>query len=548
MTRVGTRRRLWLLAGGVAILSLIVLLGREAESRGASAPANTLRVAFSSFPDYMDPQLSYTLEGWTAMYETYVPLLTYQRANGRAGSEIVPGLARDLPEVSNGGRTYTLFLRRGLRYSDGSPVRASDFEYAVKRMLKMYSGGFPFYMVIVGAPEYLRNGGADISGIVTDNHSGRIVIHLSRPRSTFTQLLAVPFAAPVPADTPMRDQSFSPPPATGPYVFGTIDLNGWTYERNPSWAAANGALMPHLPAGYVDGIDVRVIRSSEAATKDVVDGDLDWMQGEPRVARLAELRRRYLGTQLRFQPTLSTYYFWMNTTKAPFNDRRVREAANYAVNRSVLARIYEGMLTPSQQILPPGMPGYSRFELFPYDLAKARRLVAKADPADRRVTVWTDTESPHAVAAAYYAGQLWKIGLRPRLKVVSADNYFTVIGNRLTPNLDTGWSDWFADYAHPDDFFRPMLLGSGILPVNNGNFARITAPALDAKIERLSPRPLGPGSERAYAALDRAYMKLAPWVPYGNRTLSLFVSKRVDLDGVAFNSLFGADLASFRFD
>src|SRR5689334_25029531 len=100
MARVGTRGRLWLLIGGAAVLCLVVVLGRGAESCGATAPPNTLRVAFGSFPDYMDPQLSYTHEGWTAMYETYVPLLTYQRANGRAGSEVVPGLATGLPEVS----------------------------------------------------------------------------------------------------------------------------------------------------------------------------------------------------------------------------------------------------------------------------------------------------------------------------------------------------------------------------------------------------------------------------------------------------------------
>ena len=145
------------------------------------------------------------------------------------------------------------------------------------------------------------------------------------------------------------------------------------------------------------------------------------MQYEPSVNRMAELRRKYLGTQLRFESTLSTYYFWMNTKRAPFNDRRVREVANYAVDRSVLERIYSGRVAPTQQILPPGMPGFRRFGLYPYDMAKARRLVAEADPDDRRITVWTDTESPHAAAADYYRSQLEKIGLRPRLKVVNAD-------------------------------------------------------------------------------------------------------------------------------
>ncbi len=75
----------------------------------------TLLGTYASFPDYLDPQLSYTAEGWTAMYDTYIPLLTYRHASGAAGSEVIPGLAKSLPKITNGGKTYTLFLRKGLK-------------------------------------------------------------------------------------------------------------------------------------------------------------------------------------------------------------------------------------------------------------------------------------------------------------------------------------------------------------------------------------------------------------------------------------------------
>ena len=515
---------------------------------GPGAPRSVLKGAFGSFPDYMDPQLAYTTEGWTAMYETYVPLLTYPRAGGEAGSEVIPGLARDLPEISDGGRTYTLFLRQGLKYSDGTPVRASDFEHAIKRLFQLRSGGFPFYTVIVGAGRYLRTKQGGISGIVADNKTGRITIRLLRPTSTFNNLLALLFAAPVPASTPTRDQSFDPPPATGPYAFEEVSSEGWSYTRNPVWESDNGRLMPQLPDGHVARIEIQVIRNAATQLRRVLRGGLDWMQGSPPAGRYSELRRKYRGSQFRAEPTLSTYYFWMNTTKPPFDDLRVRRAANHAVDRKVLRRIYGGQLAPSQQILPRGMPGYRRFAPFPYDLAKARRLVAAADPADRKVTVWTDTEPPHAKAAAYYRRQLQRIGLRARLKVLGAAGYFSVIGNTSTPNLDTGWANWFQDYPHPDDFFRPLLLGSSILPFFNGNFAQIDVPALNAKIEKLSEGQLGRAGKRRYAALDRSYTKLAPWVSYGNYTLATIVSKAVDLDEVVWNPTFGAALTSFRFE
>jgi peptide/nickel transport system substrate-binding protein len=531
----------------VAWLQVASPVGAGAEGQERRGPRSVLKGAFSSVPDYMDPQLSYTTEGWAAMYETYIPLLTFRRAGGEAGAEVVPGLARALPRVTDGGRTYTLFLRRGLRYSDGERVRASDFEYAIKRLLRLGSGGSPFYKVIVGTRRYQRARRGGISGITADNRTGKIVIHLLRPTGTFTDLLALLFAAPVPSDTPMRDQSFSPPPATGPYAITDLGYRRWSYERNPVWKSGNGRLMPQLPDGHVERIEIRVIRDATAQVRQVLGGRFDWMQGLPSADLYAELQRKYEGTQFRGAPTLSTNYFWMNTTKPPFDDVRVRRAANYAVDRSVLGGIEGGALAPTQQILPPGMPGYRKLELYPYDLERARRLVAAADPADRKVTVWTDTEAQHAEAAAYYQGQLQQIGLRARLKVVDSLSYFIRIGNRSTPDLDTGWGNWIQDYPHPDDFFRPLLLGSSILPFYNSNFAQIDVPSLDAKIRKLGRGQLGPAQEHSYAALDRSFTELAPWVSYGNLNLAMVVSKAVDLDRVVWNPTFGVALTSLRF-
>jgi peptide/nickel transport system substrate-binding protein len=546
MRRAGIFRLL--LGAAIAVASLVGVWAGTTASKAARPEPTVLRATFTSFPDYLDPQLSYTYEGWTAMYDTYIPLLTFRHAGGRAGAEVVPGLAAGMPEISDGGRTYTLFLRQGLKYSDGTPVKASDFEYSIERALKMFSPGESFYLGIVGAGRVAEGGRGGIRGIVANDLSGEIVIHLAAPDGAFTDALALPFAAPVPQSTPISDQSASPPPATGPYaITSSRPGRGWSYIRNPVWLSDNGRLIPELPGGQMDRIEVRVVHSAEKQVKAVLAGKVDWMQGQPPATRLPEIRRKYSGAQFRVEPTLSTDYFWMNTTKAPFNDLRVRTAANLAVDRSVLRRIYGGQLIPSQQVLPPGLPGHRKLELFPFDMARARRLVAVADPADRIVTVWAPRESPTGQAASYYRRQLEKIGFNARLKLVNPDNYFVTIGSLSAPDLDTGWSDWFADYPHPGNFFRSTLHGSSIHPVFNENFAQIDVPTLDARIDRLGKRPLGPALEREYAALDSSYMKLAPWVSYGNRTLTTLVSRTVDLNGVVWNPIIGADLTSFRF-
>jgi peptide/nickel transport system substrate-binding protein len=533
----------------VAALGL-VSCGDSDESSGSSGgkEGGTLVGTYASFPDYLDPALSYTVEGWTAMYDTYIPLLTYKHAEDKEGSEVIPGLAEDLPEISNGGKTYTLFLRKGLKYSDGSPIKASDFPFAVERMFKLNSGGSPFYMSIVGAEKFAETKRGSIPGIETNDKTGEIKINLVEPRGTFNNELAMMFVAPLPQDTPVEDLSANPPAASGQYMITKSEPGrGWEYARNPQWEKVNGEAMPDLPDGHVDKIKIEIVRNSSTQVNGVEQGKYDWMQTPPPADRYADVKAKFEGTQFRVESTVSTYYFWMNAERAPFDDLKVRQAVNYAVDPAALERIYAGQLAATQQILPPGMPGYKKFELYPHDLDKAKQMIEEANPSDRDVTIWTDNESPNDEAGEYYEDVLKKLGFNTTLKTVNADNFFTVVGNSSTPDLDTGWFNWFEDYPHPNDYFQPLLASESILPTNNANFSRLVDPKLDAEIAKLGREQLGPEQEAAYAELDRKFMEQAPWAPYGTRTLSVFVSDEIDLDKVIWNPTFAEDLTSFQF-
>jgi len=522
--------------------------GSSSSEGGGGKEGGTLKGAYTSFPDYMDPQLSYTAEGWTAMYNTYIPLLTYKHANGQEGSEVIPGLAESLPKVTNGGKTYTLKLRKGLEYSNGMPVKASDFKFAVERMFKVNSGGSPFFTDIVGAEQFSKTKSGGIGGIKTNDQTGEIVINLVKPRGTFNNELALMFTAPVPPNTPDEDQSTNPPPATGPYEIVKSDPGrGWTYERNPAWKKSNEKAMPELPGGHLDKIEIEVLRNQSTQVNYVEQGKLNWIFDPPPTDRYQEVKEKYEGTQFQPEPTISTYYFWMNTKKAPFNDVKVRQAVNYAVDSRALERIYTGQIAGTQQILPPGMPGYEKFDLYPHDMEKAKQLIKEANPSDTDITVWTDSESPNNDAGTYYQGVLKELGFNAELKIVNPDNYFTIIGNASTPDLDTGWTDWFEDYPHPNDFFQPLLDGESIQTTNNQNFSNSANPEFDKKIEELGETPLNPEVEKSYAELDKEYMEEAPWAPYGNRTLSTFVSSDINLESIVWNPTFEDDFSSIEF-
>ena len=94
-------------------------------------------------------------------------MLTYKHEAGDAGTEVVPGLAEGMPEISADGKTYKLKLRPNMKYSDGTPIKASDFSYAIQRLFKADSGGSVFYDIIVGAKDYAEGKADTISGITT---------------------------------------------------------------------------------------------------------------------------------------------------------------------------------------------------------------------------------------------------------------------------------------------------------------------------------------------------------------------------------------------
>ena len=535
---------------GISALSLwgAAGCGGDRETASGGGKGGEVNVSMTSFPDYVDPQLSYTVEGWEVLWNTYTPLLTYRHTKGDAGTEVVPGLAKDMPQVSDDGKVYKLTLRPNMKYSDGTPIKASDFTYAIKRLFKANSGGSVFYEGIVGATDFAEGKADTIGGIVTDDSTGDITITLENPNGTFNNLLGLMFAAPVPPSTPLdKESTNNPPPSSGPFVITKVDApNTLTMERNPEFKTIKDAGANEVPDAGVDKIVVTQNKNNSAQVTGVAQNTIDYMVDPPDADRLPEVKSQY-ADRFRFEDSINTYYFWMNNQAAPFNDVKVRQAINYAIDPEALNRVFGGRLHPSQQILPPGMPGYDEFTLYPGpDMGKAKALLAEANPADKDITVWTDDEPDRKRIGQYYQDLLKELGFNAQLKVISGDTYFQTIGNLSTPDLDTGFGDWFQDFPHPDDFFRPLLNGTNILPTNNSNFSQVKIPANDAKQDDLVQKQLTDEVEKEYAGLDKSYMEQAVWAPYGNEKFTTFVSERIDFDKAYRHLLFSQDFAAFE--
>jgi peptide/nickel transport system substrate-binding protein len=501
-----------------------------------------LQLATDTGIDYLDPGLSYTPEGWSVLWNVYLPLLGYRHVNGPGGATIVPYLARELPKVSADGKTYTLVLRTGLKYSNGAPVRASDFKATIERDYRLDSPGVAFFSNIVGAVEYSRTKKGAIAGIASDDATGQITIHLLAPQADFENVLASDFAALVPANAPASDTSIHPLPATGPYMIKSYQPNDKIVEtRNPYFdpAAAGG----NVPAGNADSVVWDVVSDDGTALQRVIGGQDDW-DGYHSIppGQLSAVQRKY-GKQIRRYVPPNTYYFFMNTRVPPFTSLQVRRAVNYAIDRSALVKLYEGLAVPTENVLPPTYLQYKKHDFYPHDLAKAKRLVAQSSFKGMQVTVWSHQFGPDSKASAYLVGVLNSLGFKAKEKIVNSAVYWATIGNEAT-KAQIGFADWFQDYPHPLDWFDVLLNGRKITKTYNSNYANFNDPSVNAEIGALRSHVLTGAVNREWARLDATAMRQAPWAPFLNRQFTDFFSKRIDLACYVNQVVYGFDYAT----
>jgi peptide/nickel transport system substrate-binding protein len=521
---------------------------------GAAAEGGEITITQTSQPDYLDPALSYTVNGIEPLWLVYTPLLTYRHVEGQEGAELIPGLAEDLPEISSDGMTYTLTLRDGLKYSDGTDVVASDFEHTIKRVLNLESGGSAFYEIIEGATEYLEKGDpeGDISGIETNDQTGEIVITLTEADSSFSNVLAMWFAGLVPGDTPFRNLTEEPPPGVGAYtITESVPNRQFVMEKNPEFEALD---IPDIPTGNIDTITTEIVKDAAKQAQDVLDNETDRMQ-DPPPADLKPTVLEQASDRYEEHTTSSTYYFFMNTRVAPFDDPKVREAVNYGIDKPALARLFAGELAPGCTFLPPGFPGYDEeFDTTgcpygdpsqPPDLERAQQLIQESGHEGEKVTVYSNNDDPSDKVGQAYADMLNDMGFDADVKILDGGVYFQTIGNEKTAP-QTGFANWFADFPHPLNFYF-LVDGDSIQPTNNQNFGNVDDKQINDEIDRLSLETDTEAVAEDWAALDE-YLVSPPQsyiAPYGHRKLATFFSERMDFESAIFHPVYFDDYSSW---
>ena len=536
----------------VAIAALTAALALAATASGSGSGATkgnaksfaNFRIAYDTGIDFLDPALSYTVQGWSIMWNVYLPLLGYKHVNGPAGATLVPYLAQSMPIVTNGGKTYTMTLRKGLKYSDGTPIKASDFKKTIERDFLVDSPGVGFFGNIVGAAKFGSTKKGSISGITANDATGKITIKLTAPEGDFEYILATTFAAPVPPSTPAKDQSTTPAPSSGPYMIKSYTPNKQVIVvRNPNFQAS--MFGGNVPQGNPDMMTIDIIGDPGVALNRTLNGQDDYDFQQPPTDRLSEIQNKY-SNQIKVYTPANTFYFFMNTRVAPFDNVQVRQAVNFAINRNAMVRIQGGLASPTQNVLPPTYPSYKKLNLYPYNLAKAKSMIKAAGAAGKAVTVWTDDNETRRAPemGQYMTSVLNSIGLKATLKKINASVYWTTVGNQAT-KAQIGFADWFQDYPHPLDWFDVLLNGNRITQTHNNNYANFNDPAVNKEIEALKRQPeMTPSVIKRWTALEKKIMQEAPWAPYLNVQYIDTFNSSIDLSCYENHVLYQFDFAT----
>ncbi|NUP62636.1 MAG: ABC transporter substrate-binding protein [Nonomuraea sp.] len=509
------KSRVWLVPAVALTMLAAAACGSVQKNAGTSAGADpgggsprlggTMTVAYKSDPKTFDPAVCYDATCWNNMRMLYDRLYDYKGAT----SDLVAQGAADFPQVSADGKTYTIKIRPGMTFSDGSPVRAQDVAYSLSRILdpKTQSPVRGFWTGVVGAKDAKD---AKVEGIQTVSDS-ELKIELTQPNSSFKYVLAMPHASIIPEGS--GDKVATKPLGSGPFALGE-------FSPGRQIVLTKNTKYWDRPRPYVDKVVEQLGVNPDVQLLQLEKGQIDLM-GDPippaqylSVTANAELKKQVITLA---KP--STYFLTMNVKMKPFDDPKVREAVSYAIDRSFLLKLVNGQGQVANEFLPPGVVGHTEDKLVhDQDLAKAKQLLAEAGyPDGFSTTLYSWNTSPWTNLLPQIQQDLAKIGIKAEPRPLQQSAFFDLAATPGKAPMTLTF--WVADYPEGSDFFQALTSCAAAVPGGqNYSFA------CDKEADDLVNKALAAGStdeaQKLYVEATTKLLAGNPLVPlyYGSKT------------------------------
>jgi peptide/nickel transport system substrate-binding protein len=494
----------------------------------SDAKGGIIKMAHTDVWDSLDPANTYYGYSWDFVRLYGRSLTMFKPANGEAGTELVPDLAESLGKPSDGGKTWTYTLRKGVKFEDGTVITSKDVKYAVERSLdkSIFPNGPTYFNdSLVGGADYspYKAGAKGLPSIETPDDS-TIVFKLKTAFSGFDYYAMLPNTIPVPqkSDTGTKYQQHVI--SSGPYKFDQNKLGGdFNLVRNENWDPATDPNRKALPDGF------EVSQKVDASDIDarLLDGSLDLHVEGTGVTSATQgklLADPNIKANADSTPLARLWYMTMNSDVAPFDKIECRKAVMFAADKTGFQTAYGGPLAGGEiatNILPPIIPGAEKFDDYPTpnnsgDATKAKeQLTACGQPNGFETNISYRPERPKEKAAAESLQQsLGKVGIKLTLKPYPGGDYFALYaGNPAFAKknkLGLSMMGWGADW--PDGFgFLSQIVDSRVIREAGNTNLGVKDPAVDALIDKALANTDPEGQKKDWAAVDKKVMEGA-WI------------------------------------
>jgi len=508
------------------IAGALVLAGCSSDSSD-SADGGSITVAYQNDIATLDPAIGYDWQNWSIIKSLFSRVLDYKPGT----DTLVPDLATEMPTISADGKTFEITLRDDAVFHNGRSLTADDVKYSIERAVnpKTQSPGAGFFASIDGFDAASAGDTTDLSGIVVNSPTS-LTITLSRADATFLHVLAINFASVVPKE---EVEKYGEDFGKNPVGSGAFKFTSWTLgqklvlDKNPDYYTAGVPKVGQI--NFEVGIDPTV------ALQRLKNGEVDILGDSiPAADYIAESGDSKNKDRIVEGGQLQTGYVTLNVKMKPFDNVKVRQAINHAIDKDRITQIINGRAVAANQPLPPSMPGYDKnYKGFEYNVAGAKALLAEAGLAAGFSTeLWTSNTDPNPRIAQSIQQDLAAIGIKVAIKSLAQANVIEAGSNGKAPMVWSGGMAWIADFPDPSNFWGPILGCGGAVP-GGWNWSQYCNKALDAeavKADSMTDPKMAADRNKLWSSVFTRAMDEAPWVPIFNEKRITMKSDRLGGD------------------
>jgi peptide/nickel transport system substrate-binding protein len=491
-----------------------------------------IKMAHSSDWDTLDPGETYYGFSWNFARLYGRSLLMFRAAPGDASNELVPDLAEDLGEPSDGGKTWTYHIRKGVKYEDGTEVTAADVKYAVLRSTDKatFPNGPAYFEQFLDLPEGwkgpYKTPDMNTDSAITTPDDYTIEFHLKQPFAGFDYLAQLTQTMPVPQDKDTGAEYRNEIVSTGPYKFQDLQPGkGFKMVRNDQWDPATDPNRKALPDGYEVQLNVNADDIDQRLQTGDLDIDLAGTGVQP--AAMSQVLSDPEKKKMVDNPTIARlWYTSINPTVKPFDNIECRKAVMYGMDHKSYQTAYGGEFAGGElatTILPPQIPGYEKFDLYPAgengDLDKAKEALKKCgqpDGFETSMAFRSDRPKEEATAEAFQQA-LDRIGIKVTLKGYPTATYFSencglppfVVKN----NLGLCTNGWGADWNDGFGFLSQIVDSRVIRETGGSSNTSVRIPEVDKMLDDAVTELDQAKREADWTAIDKRVMQEAVIYP-----------------------------------